>query len=105
MKRRRLAKDKIVALLKEAAQFEGSMREFCKRAGVSEQNIYRWKRQYGLSEDTNEASYSLPEESGRRTSNNLVEENERLKILVAELMLEQMRLLKALGKVKNKRAA
>lgn len=57
-----------------------------KKVGVSEATFHRWRRKFGRSpQDT--AKASTPHETNSRLKQ-LEKENKRLKLLVAELMLE-----------------
>jgi putative transposase len=78
--------EQIVAVLKEA---EAGMpvAELIRRIGISEQTIYRWKKQYaGLDSDQ------------ARQLKQLKEENERLKKIVAELSLDKAMLADVIKK-------
>lgn len=74
MKKRHSA-EQVVGILREAEK-AGSLGEFCRQQGISEQTYYRWKRKYG----------GLSVTEARRIKQ-LEEENGRLKRLVGEQAL------------------
>jgi len=77
MKRERLSVEQIVAVLKQL-EVGVPVAELIRQVGISEQTLYRWKKQYnGLETDQ------------IRLCKQLQEENARLKRLVAELTLDK----------------
>lgn len=76
MQRKRYSITKIINILREG---ESGLRivELVKRYGIAEQTYYRWKRKYG--------GMSISEAKRLKT---LEEESNRLKLKVAELLLE-----------------
>ena len=86
MKRKRYSVEQIVAVLKQA-ELGMAVSDLVRQIGISEQTFYRWKRQYsGLQSDQ------------VRELKQLVEENGRLKKLVAELSLDKAVLQDVLSK-------
>ena len=86
MKRKRFSVDQIVAVLKQA-ELGLPVANLIRQVGISEQTFYRWKRQYaGLESDQ------------VRELKQVVEENARLKRLVAELSLDKAVLQDVLSK-------
>jgi len=86
MKRKRFSVEQIVGVLKQA-EVGVPVAELIRKAGISEQTFYRWKRQYvGLESDQ------------VRELKQLQEENSRLKRLVAELSLDKTMLQDVLRK-------
>jgi putative transposase len=86
MRKSRFSDEQIVGILKEHAAGEptGSL---CRRHGISEQTLYRWKRKYdGL------------EGHDLKRLKALEEENARLKRLVAEQALDNQALKELLRK-------
>jgi putative transposase len=86
MARKRHSEEKIIYALK---QVEGGSKglEICRELGVSEQTLYNWKRKYrgmGVSE--------------LRRLKQLEEENQHLKVLVADLTLDKHILQEVLSK-------
>ena len=76
MKRKRFSEEQIVGILKE--QEAGvSVSELCRRHGVSDASIYKWKAKYG----------GLEVSEAKRLKA-LEDENTRLKKLLAEAMLD-----------------
>ena len=86
MKRKRFSTEQIVAVLKQA-ELGLPVADLIRPVGVSEQTFYRWKRQYG----------GLESEQVRELKQ-VVEENARLKRLVAELSLDKAVLQDVLSK-------
>lgn len=77
MKRKRFSVEQIVATLKQI-ELGMTVAAASRQLGVSEQAIYRWKKQYG----------GLQSDQVRELKQ-LQEENARLKKLVAELSLDK----------------
>ena len=75
MKRSRFSEEQIIAILKEQAGVPVS--ELCRKHGVSDASIYKWKAKYG-GMDVSEA----------RRLKALEDENARPKKLLAEAMLD-----------------
>jgi transposase-like protein len=82
MPRKRFSVEQIIHHLREAdvllAQGQ-TVGEICRRIGVSEQNYYRWQKEYG----------GLKVEQVRRLKE-LEQENARLKRAVADLTLDKL---------------
>ena len=77
MKRSRFSGQQIAFLLKQADDGV-SVEEVCRKAGISQQTYYRWRKKYaGL----------MPSELRRLKQ--LEEENNRLKRMVADLSLDK----------------
>jgi putative transposase len=86
MKKKRFSVEQIVAVLKHA-ELGLPVVDLIRQVGISEQTFYRWKRQYaGLESDQ------------VRELKQVVEENARLKKLVAELSLDKAVLQDVLSK-------
>jgi putative transposase len=86
MKRKRFSVEQIVSVLKQA-ELGMPVADIIRQTGISEQTFYRWKKQYeGLEPDQ------------AREYRQLVEENARLKKLVAELSLDKAVLQDVLSK-------
>jgi len=86
MRRSRFKEEQIVAALKEH-EAGAPAGELCRRLGVSQETLYRWKRKYGGLEV-----------SDARRLRALEEENRRLKRLVAEQALDVQALKDVLAK-------
>lgn len=86
MRRSRFTDEQIVAALKEH-EAGASTGELCRRLGISQETLYRWKRKYGGLEV-----------SDARRLRELEEENRRLKRLVAEQALDVLALKDVLSK-------
>ena len=86
MKRKRFSVEQIVAVVKQA-ELGFPVAELIRQVGITEQTLYRWKKQYkGLETDQ------------VRQVKQLQEENGRLKKLVAELTLDKAMLQDVLSK-------
>lgn len=86
MKGKRFSVEQIVSVLKQA-ELGVPVVQLIRKAGISEQTFYRWKKQYiGLEIDQ------------VRQLKQLQEENTRLKQLVAELSLDKTMLQDVLRK-------
>jgi putative transposase len=77
MKRTRFTDEQIVGILHEAAAGAGTVREVCRRHGITETTFYRWRAKYG----------GMQKAEIRRLKQ-LEDENRRLKKLVADLSLD-----------------
>lgn len=86
MKRKRFSTEQIVAVLKQA-ELGLPVADLVRQVGITEQTFYRWKRQYG----------GLESDQVRELKQ-VVEENARLKKLVAELSLDKAVLQDVLSK-------
>ena len=81
MPKKRFSPEQIVTLLRqiEVTMGQGKSAQLaCREAGISEQNFYRWRKEYG----------GLDLDQARRMKD-LEKENARLKRLVADLSLEK----------------
>ena len=77
MKRLKFSEQQIAFILRQAE--EGTrVEEICRKAGISVQTYYRWRKKYGG---------LMPSEMKRLKQ--LEEENQRLKRLVADLSLDK----------------
>jgi putative transposase len=86
MRKKRFSVEQIVAALKQA-ELGLPVADLIRQVGISEQTFYRWKKQYaGLESDQ------------VRELKPVVEENARLKRLVAELSLDKAVLQDVLSK-------
>jgi putative transposase len=93
VKRKRFSVEQIVAVLKQS-EVGAPVAELIRQVGITEQTLYRWKKQYkGLETDQ------------VRQFKQLQEENGRLKRLVAGLTLDKVMLQDVLAKVCNAPAA
>ena len=86
MKRKRFTEEQIVGVLREH-EAGATARENCRRHGISEQTLYRWKSKYGGME--------IP---GTRRLRELEAENGKLKRLLAEAHLDNAALKDLLSK-------
>lgn len=86
MKRSRFSAEQINAILKEH-EAGLPMTDLCRKHGVSDASIYKWKARYG-GMDVSEA----------KRLKALEEENARLKRLLADTMLDNVALKNLLGK-------
>ena len=86
MKRKRFSVEQIVAVLKQA-EVGVAVAQLIRQVGITEQTLYRWKKQYkGLETDQ------------IRQFKQLQDENGRLKRLVAELTPDKVMLQDVLAK-------
>jgi putative transposase len=86
MKVKRFSKEQIIRILPEAETLD-NVREVCRQHNITEQTLYRWRRQFGGME--------VSEAKRLRTSER---ENAALKRLVGELILDNQMLKDVLGK-------
>jgi putative transposase len=86
MKRKRYTEEQIISILKEHEAGVPAA-ELCRRHGVSEQSIYRWKTKFGGMEV-----------SDAKRLKELEDENRRLKRMVADLSLDKQMLEDVIGK-------
>lgn len=86
MRKSRFTEEQIIGFLKEAEQGIKPA-EICRKAGVTEQTLYRWKAKYGGME--------VAEAQRLRQ---LEDENRRLKTMVADQALDIQMLKAVLGK-------
>lgn len=86
MKKSRFTEAQIITILKQA-EAGRKVVDLCREQGVTEQTFYRWRAKYGGLE------VSQAQELGR-----VLDENRRLKQLVADLTLDNQALKLVLGK-------
>jgi putative transposase len=86
MKRTRFTEEQIIGVLHEAGG-EVSIREVCRKHGITEQTFFRWRAKYG----------GLEVSEARRLKG-LEDENRRLKKLVADLSLDNAMLKDVVGR-------
>ena len=86
MKRKRFSTEQIVAALKQV-ELGLPVADLIRQLGISEQSYYRWKK-----------SYAALESDPVRELRQVVDENTRLKKLVAELSLDRAVLQDVLSK-------
>lgn len=80
MKRKRYSEEQIIKILKEL-ESGVSAKELCRKHGMVEQSLYKWKRKYhGM------------EVADAKKLKSLEDENRRLKRLVADLSLDNQML-------------
>ena len=86
MKRSRFTEEQIIGMLKEH-EAGVSVSELCRKHGVSDASIYKWKAKFG-GMDVSEA----------KRLRSLQDENAKLKRLLADAMLDNVALKDLLGK-------
>jgi putative transposase len=86
MKRKRFSEEQIIAILKEH-EAGVPVAELCRKHGVSDASIYKWKAKFGGMEV-----------SEAKRLKQLEDENARLKRLLADAMLDNTALKDLLGK-------
>jgi len=86
MKRNRFSEEQIIGILKEH-ESGVSVADLCRKHGVSDASIYKWKSRYGGMEV-----------SDAKRLKALEEENAKLKRMLADAMLDNVALKDLLGK-------
>ena len=86
MKRSRFTEDQIIGILKER-EAGVSVADLCRKHGVSDATVYKWKAKYG----------GLEVSEAKRLRS-LEDENAKLKRLLADAMLDNVVLKDLLGK-------
>ena len=79
--------EEIVTILREAETVTESLADFCRRKGIAEATLYRWRQKYG----------NLQVDEAKRLKA-LEAENARLKKMLAEAMLANEGLKEVLAK-------
>ena len=79
--------EEIVAILREADTVTESVADFCRRKGIAEATLYRWRQKYG----------NLQVDEAKRLKA-LETENAKLKKMLAEAMLANEGLKEVLAK-------
>jgi len=93
----RLSLQKKLEILWAGLQHPRGVKAYCQENGVSEQSYYRWKRQFDAELASADGNAAESEGLVNTTQiSELVQENQDLKRLVAQLYLEKMKLEKKL---------
>jgi putative transposase len=79
--------EEIIHLLREAEASSETTADFCRRQGIAEQTLYRWRQKYG----------SLDQDEAKRLKS-LEAENAKLKKLLAEALLANEAMKELLAK-------
>ncbi len=79
--------EEIITMLREAETITESVADFCRRKGIAEATLYRWRQKYG----------NLPIDEAKRLKA-LEAENAKLKKMLAEAMLANEGLKEVLAK-------
>ena len=87
MKRNRFTDEQIIGLLKEH-EAGTPVSELCRKHGVSDASIYKWKAKFG----------GMEVSEAKRLKKTLEDENTKLKRLLADAMLDNAALKDLLGK-------
>ena len=87
MKTQRWSEEQIIGILQQAEKGETTISALCRAQGVSENTFYKWRQKYGGLQ-VNEA----------RRLRDLEQENNRLKKLLADSLLDNAILKEVLGK-------
>jgi putative transposase len=87
MKRSRFLEEQIIGILKEH-EAGVSVVDLCRKRGVSDANIYKWKARFGGGMEVSEA----------KRLRALEDENAKLKRMLADAMLDNVALKDLLGK-------
>ena len=96
MKRIRFSEDQIVGILKEH-EAGVSVADLCRKHGVSDASIYKWKAKFGGME-VSEAKRLRSLEDVATNSGGVCAVNAKLKRMLAEAMLDNVALKDLLGR-------
>lgn len=85
-----------------------SQKEACKALGISVMTFHRWRKLAASSDASHEPSPAAPEDAAHATGpehfgqiDDLKLENQRLRRIVSDLLLEKMKVQEALDKAKK----
>lgn len=98
-KKKRYSSEEKYRMVKEVLTTEITVSEACRKYGISTANFYNWQKVFLESalEGFNKTKPGRPEVQQRKKIDNLSEENNRMKDVIAEVVSENINLKKNLS--------
>jgi transposase-like protein len=98
-KKKRYSSEEKYKIVKEVLTTEKTVSETCKQYGISTANFYNWQKVFleSAMEGFNRTKPGRPEIQQKKKMDNLAEENQRMKEVIAEVVSENITLKKNLS--------